>query len=66
MSSPMRAAKGPKLVARMASLVWLSVLYDRDLAECAWRYQGKKPLEAILKKILEVEKTHNQDTAATK
>ena len=54
------------LTLEMASLVWLSVLYDRDLAECAWRYQGKKSLEAILKKILEAEKTHNRDAAATK
>ncbi|MCH2181766.1 MAG: hypothetical protein MK108_07160 [Mariniblastus sp.] len=54
------------LTLEMASLVWLSVLYEREPADCTWRYQGKEPLEAILKKIVETQKTYNQDAAPAK
>lgn len=47
------------LTLEMASLVWLSVLYDVEPADCQWRHQGAAKLEAILKKIVEQEKTYN-------
>lgn len=48
------------LTLEMASLVWLSVLYDVDPADCRWRHQGAAKLEAILKKIAEQEKSYNR------
>jgi len=52
------------LTLEMASLVWLSVLYDQDPADCAWRYQGNEPLEAILEEIVEAQKAYNQAAAS--
>ena len=48
------------LTLEMASLVWLSVLYDVDPADCRWRHQGAAKLEAILKKIADEEKSYNR------
>lgn len=48
------------LTLEMASLIWLNVLYQVEPADCRWRHQGSKPLEAILKNISEQEKTYNR------
>ena len=49
---------GP-LTLEMASLIWLSGLYQVSPDDYKWRYKGEQPLESILKKIVEDQKTYN-------
>ena len=48
------------LTMEMASMVWLSVLYQVEPSSYSWRHQGSEPLEAILKRISEQEHSYNR------